>query len=511
MRFRRTITTVITVAAEMMLGMFLMADALAPFAVTVRASAAAGNVSAASSGQSRTSGKSGSGNSSKGKSSSGKSSSGKSSSGTKKSKKTKSSGKKSSSGTSSSKQASATSAAGTSKVQTEGAGSAAADTSSAGAAGSAFSVTSSDGRVTGVFAIADTTVRTAEETSFFYVLNSNPSLIENFGKTSSGFRWAGMTGGQETASCWNVVWQTAEGAASDGTGVCTLRMPLKSAMGGRTLLSGESLQAVYNDGSGRYHELATAVSGGTVTVTVPYTAAGDTPRLLYVITSGYWAPSGAAYDYLAIGNSITVHPRMTYWPDAMGMGASRVSNDYYHLTAAGLQSLCAAKGKNFSSAVMNYALWEVSSGQRSQYLYLLDPYLNSSLDLITVQLGENARMDDTGFAADFPALIQYIRAKAPNARVIIVGNFWKDDVQEQVKQQCAAAYGCSYADLSSIAVTVYPGAVGSPSAYTYNYETVYNADGVGMVSSEPAVNLHPNDAGMRAIAESVLKAVGNIR
>lgn len=410
---------------------------------------------------------------------------------------------------------------GTSSGKKKAGGSSTKTVSKAGTAGTQASMaaavqntaagTSASGNVIVSLAAMDDSARAVEETAFFQVLNGNPVQILNYGAASSGFRWVSMAGGQETASCWSLAFQAAAGTAADGTSACQVQLPLKTAMGGRTLLSGESLQAIYDDGSGLFYELTTVIGGGAVAVTVPYIMKeGTVPRLLFVITSGWWAPSSSAYDYLAIGNSITLHPRVSYWPDAMGMGATRAAGDYYHVTAANLQAQCSATGKAFSSAAMNYAIWEVSSGNRSQYLYLLDPYLSSSLDLVSIQLGENAMADDAGFAADFPALIQYIRKKAPKAEIVIVGNFWKDAVQEQVKIQTAAANGCRYADLSPISITVYPGAVGSPSAYTYNYEKVYNADGAGIVCTEPAVNLHPNDAGMSAIAGIVLQTAGSV-
>ena len=44
------------------------------------------------------------------------------------------------------------------------------------------------------------------------------------------------------------------------------------------------------------------------------------------------------YNYLAIGNSITIHPLNEYWWNECGMAATTVENDYVHLVASALDA-----------------------------------------------------------------------------------------------------------------------------------------------------------------------------
>lgn len=346
------------------------------------------------------------------------------------------------------------------------------------------------------------------QAGLFEVLNNDRTKILNYvgaQESDEGMRYMSMAGGQERASIWSVDFQLPDGRKADGTQTTLIQMTLKNAMAGRTLREGESLQAFYDTGCGVYYKVPTAVGADAVSVVLPVLTASDHQYLILVITSGYWRP-GSGYDYLAIGNSITMHPRQSYWPDAMGMGATLPQNDYYHLVSASLAAACAAQGRGYNSAAFNYAIWEINYGKRAEVLYLLDPYLSAELELVTIQLGENAIPDPNGFAADFPALIQYIRTKAPNAKIVLIGNFWNNVVEETVKRQCAQAYGLSYADLSAVSVDPYITTVSSP--YTFGNELAYDANGVGHHCSKDAVAQHPNNKGMQYIAQCVLQAIG---
>lgn len=346
------------------------------------------------------------------------------------------------------------------------------------------------------------------QAGLFEVLNNDRTKILNYvgaQESDEGMRYMSMAGGQERASIWSVDFQLPDGRKADGTQTTLIQMTLKNAMAGRTLREGESLQAFYDTGCGVYYKVPTAVGADAVSVVLPVLTASDHQYLILVITSGYWRP-GSGYDYLAIGNSITMHPRQSYWPDAMGMGATLPQNDYYHLVSASLAAACAAQGRAYNSAAFNYAIWEINYGKRAEVLYLLDPYLSAELELVTIQLGENAIPDPNGFAADFPALIQYIRTKAPNAKIVLIGNFWNNTVEETVKRQCAQAYGLSYADLSAVSVDPYITTVSSP--YTFGNELAYDANGVGHHCSKDAVAQHPNNKGMQYIAQCVLQAIG---
>ena len=193
------------------------------------------------------------------------------------------------------------------------------------------------------------------QAGLFEVLNNDRTKILNYvgaQESDEGMRYMSMAGGQERASIWSVDFQLPDGMKADGTQTTLIQMTLKNAMAGRTLREGESLQAFYDTGCGVYYKVPTAVGADAVSVVLPVLTASDHQYLILVITSGYWRP-GSGYDYLAIGNSITMHPRQSYWPDAMGMGATLPQNDYYHLVSTSLAAACAAQGRTYNLSLIH--------------------------------------------------------------------------------------------------------------------------------------------------------------
>lgn len=129
-----------------------------------------------------------------------------------------------------------------------------------------------------------------------------------------------------------------------------------------------------------------------------------------------WLDDG--YNYLAIGNSITLHGTGSYWWNEVGMAASDKDHDYFHIVSAFLGS----NNSDFMSVPYNFAVWETQSHDRDETLEYLEHYLDPKLDLITVQLGENVS-DLTTYEEDYVSLINYLKEKAPDARILVIEDF----------------------------------------------------------------------------------------
>ena len=84
--------------------------------------------------------------------------------------------------------------------------------------------------------------------------------------------------------------------------------------------------------------------------------------------------SSANYNYLAIGNSITIHPLNEYWWNECGMAATTAENDYVHLVASALDAKIYA---------YNFATWELMGHDRGETLSLLDELISEELYLVT--------------------------------------------------------------------------------------------------------------------------------
>lgn len=204
----------------------------------------------------------------------------------------------------------------------------------------------------------------------------------------------------------------------------------------------------------------------------------------------------ADYRWFAIGNSITVHAPNEVWWNTAGMAASEPSRDYVHLAAETLNGL---KGKTAVHPLYFYE-WETAEGNRGEKLSLLDPYLDPRLQLVTVQLGENAE-DLTTFEQDLEELIRYVRGKAPEARILVIGDFWSSGEREQMKREAAEKTDAEFVSLEEIRDNPeYQAGIGA---------VVYDPAGNPHTVKNENVAGHPGDRGMQYIADRLTEALKN--
>ena len=74
-----------------------------------------------------------------------------------------------------------------------------------------------------------------------------------------------------------------------------------------------------------------------------------------------WNPDD--YNYLAIGNSITIHQLNEYWWNECGMAATSADKDFVHIVTSTLDA---------KSYAYNFATWELMGHDRGETLSLLD-------------------------------------------------------------------------------------------------------------------------------------------
>lgn len=199
----------------------------------------------------------------------------------------------------------------------------------------------------------------------------------------------------------------------------------------------------------------------------------------------------ATKDILFIGNSITLYPPTADWWGAYwGCGATSAENDYVHQTVA-------AKGYD-EFDYMSLRSWEFSS-TRNYEVDDLDQYISKyQYKTIVIELGENVKGHEDHFKEDLTDMIKYIKAYNPNARIVMLDNFWKYDSIIKTKKAVASEMGCTYVSLADIqGVSEYMLHAGDQ--YTAADGTVYT---IGSFLAG-----HPNDAGFAAIAQRLIAAL----
>lgn len=199
------------------------------------------------------------------------------------------------------------------------------------------------------------------------------------------------------------------------------------------------------------------------------------------------------FNYLAIGNSITVHGKNEYWFNEIGMAASTADKDYFHIVSAHLKQ----KHKNATCTTASFTAWELQAEHRNQTYSVIENYLKPELNLITIQLGENAA-DISTLEEDYYELINYIKQKCPEAQIIIVDDFWHD-AKSIIEQKVTETMNLSFASLAEIRdKDEYKCVVGS---------VVYDDEGNPHTVTHLGVAAHPNDAGMAYIANAIIKLI----
>ena len=215
------------------------------------------------------------------------------------------------------------------------------------------------------------------------------------------------------------------------------------------------------------------------------------------------------YNLLFIGNSITKHPLADYWwSDKRGMAATSVDKDYVHVTEKLISDKIpklkktAEKGLNADAIAFSY--WESLQHDRAETYPLVDKYFTSGkyIDCIVLQLGENvsdADNADSTYELDYRELIEHLKKKAPNARIITVGCFWKNKTRDDVKKSVANEENVAYVDLTEIADNPeYEAGIGT---------LVDGDDGKKHRIEHDGVSKHPGDKGMEWIGEKVAEAI----
>lgn len=194
----------------------------------------------------------------------------------------------------------------------------------------------------------------------------------------------------------------------------------------------------------------------------------------------YMGSADAPKRLLILGNSITRHgpnPGIG-WDADWGMAASDIDHDYVHL----LQSYLEADGKNVLTMVRSASVWERDHAKENH----LDDYGEEhefAADLILVRIAENVpkTSDMELYGVRLRELLAYVNPK--NAPIVFTSTVWDSEVRNAVTRAVAAEMGMPFVDLTEIGRRDDLMAIG-----------LFEHKGVAM---------HPGDAGMRYIADSV--------
>lgn len=201
-------------------------------------------------------------------------------------------------------------------------------------------------------------------------------------------------------------------------------------------------------------------------------------------------------NILFIGNSITYHGICSYWFGSWGMASSSRDNDFVHLVVKKL-----GKNNNVNYAIVPFYFWETNAHDRNEFLPMLDDALKTQNDYVVIQLGENVT-NFSSYERDYIDLINYIKDKTPNVKIVVMGNFQFATTPKKTKGKISACKKTQveYIDLSDIDNEKY---------YLGSNKKVLGDDNKYHLIEHEGVMLHPNDKAMQVYADRIYDALIN--
>lgn len=197
---------------------------------------------------------------------------------------------------------------------------------------------------------------------------------------------------------------------------------------------------------------------------------------------------GGNVKVLFLGNSITRHePKPEIgWDRDWGMAASKRENDYVHVTVKLLEE----KLGKVDYCIANCGEWELHYYD-DERLSAWSAARDFGADIVVVRLGENIWAANTHFAETpiapcYAKMVEYFCSN-PKAKVVTTTLFWPKAEIDEAIYSVAEEKGYTLVRLGDL------GALNENMA-------------IGEFAHE-GVALHPNDLGMRRIAERIAAAI----
>lgn len=197
---------------------------------------------------------------------------------------------------------------------------------------------------------------------------------------------------------------------------------------------------------------------------------------------------------LFIGNSLL----LGY--GTFGMTASNSKNDYYYHVTNYIKTL----KSNATFEKLQGSGFEGCTSQSEVNTWINNNLENKANDfnLIYVQLGDNVNTTDktNNFKTSCEYLLKYLRNKFKNARIIWVGMWYSTEEKVNIITNACNNTGCSFINIRGLYTSENQGKIG---------DTITADDGTQSTVSSSGVASHPNDKGMKAIADLMIEKTFN--
>lgn len=198
--------------------------------------------------------------------------------------------------------------------------------------------------------------------------------------------------------------------------------------------------------------------------------------------------NGGKINVLFVGNSITRHePKPEIgWAGDWGMAASAKEKDYVHVTVKLLEE----KLGKINYCIANCGEWELNYYEDGKILGWAEAR-NFRADIVIIRIGENIwqardKFAEHDLAPRYAEMVEYFCSN-PNAKVFVTDLFWRNQPIDDAIRAVAAEKGYTLISLGDLGDEQENMAIGQ-----------FWHEGVA---------IHPNDNGMRKIAERIAEKI----
>lgn len=207
-----------------------------------------------------------------------------------------------------------------------------------------------------------------------------------------------------------------------------------------------------------------------------------------VQADGIYVGDKKADTILFLGNSLTYHPYNADigWTGDWGMAASAAENDYAHLVTKDI----ADRNHGNSPAMIATNIYLYGMFEQKYATYDVDSELESLIDwganIVVVQLGDNSSASLTSqaaidaYTASYGNLLTAFKNSSQHPELFILSTWWGDLTTDGIIRQACTDAGGTFVNIGGL------------------YGKTANQGGWGG---------HPSDAGMAAIADTLLRAM----
>ena len=188
---------------------------------------------------------------------------------------------------------------------------------------------------------------------------------------------------------------------------------------------------------------------------------------------------------LFLGNSITLHETAPQigWFHNWGMAASDISKDYVHLTVTGIEK----KYGEINYCICNVGNWELGF-ENDDVLCQFKQARDFNADIVIVRIGENVKIEKLhkcDFGEKYEKFVKYFAGSSE--KIVITSLFWEyEKIDEQIKKT-AEKLNAEFVFLGDL-------------GYDDGNKAIGKFENKGVAS-------HPNDVGMKKIAERILEKI----